>query len=45
MPRYAPGTLSDEEYLDVTAFLLEANGLLPEGLTLSADNEAAVALR
>ena len=45
MPRYAPGTLSDEEYLDVTAFLLEVNGLLPEGLTLGADNEAAVTLR
>ena len=26
MPRYRPGTMTDQEYLDVTAFLLAVNG-------------------
>ena len=45
MPRYDPGVLSEDEYLDITAFLLELNGLLPEGVTLSEANEASVTLR
>ena len=28
MPRYRPGTMADQEYLDVTAFLLAVNGRL-----------------
>ena len=44
MPRYDPGALSDQEYWDITAFLLELNGALPDDLTLTADNAASVAL-
>lgn len=45
MPRYDPGVLEPGEYVDITAFLLELNGLLPAGLTLTAENAATVSLR
>jgi mono/diheme cytochrome c family protein len=45
MPRYAPGTLSEESYWDVTAFLLELSGKLPPGLTLSPENAESIRLR
>lgn len=44
MPRYEPGRLADEKYWDITAFLLELNGALPDNLTLSQENAASVTL-
>ena len=44
MPRYEPGRLSDEEYLDITAFLLQLNNALPRDLTLAEENAAGVLL-
>lgn len=38
MPRYAPGNLSDEQYLDITAFLMVLNHALPQETRLSLDN-------
>jgi mono/diheme cytochrome c family protein len=38
MPRYEPGRLSDEEYVDITAFLLVLNDKLPTDTTLTAEN-------
>ncbi len=38
MPRYAPGTLSEEQYLDITAFLSVLNGSLAKDITLKLDN-------
>lgn len=37
MPRWDPGRLEDDAYLDVTAFVLELAGLLPAGTTLEPD--------
>lgn len=37
MPRWDPGRLDDAAYLDVTAFVLDLAGLLPEGATLEPD--------
>ena len=39
MPTQAPGSLSDEEYLDIIAFLLQANGVAsgPTALAASSD--------
>lgn len=34
MPRWDPGRLEDAAYLDVTAFVLDLAGLLPQGTTL-----------
>lgn len=45
MPRYDPGALTDAEYLDITAFLLELNGELPAGATLTEGNAAGIPLR
>lgn len=45
MPRYDPGALSDEAYLDITAFLLELNGALPAGTTLTVEDAAGIRLR
>ncbi len=42
MPRYDPGILSDEDYLDITAFLLELNGALPDDATLTEENAPAL---
>jgi mono/diheme cytochrome c family protein len=44
MPRYEPGRLSDEEYLDITAFLLALNKKLPEDTTLTVDNLTTILL-
>ena len=44
MPRYAPGTLDNSDYLAVTAFLLHVNGALPEGLELTGDNAVDISL-
>ena len=39
MPFDNPGTLSEQEYWDVIAFLLDANELLPADTVLDADAE------
>jgi mono/diheme cytochrome c family protein len=44
MPRYEPGRLSDEEYLDITAFLLALNQKLPENTVLTAENMTMILL-
>ncbi len=36
MPDDDPGSLSEREYLDAVAFILQANGLNPNGVTLNA---------
>ena len=38
MPLNAPGSLSQQQYLDVTAFILERNGLPPGDAPLSANS-------
>ena len=38
MPRYDPGALSEQDYLDITAFLLELNNKLPRNTNLTRDN-------
>jgi cytochrome c len=38
MPRYDPGVLRDQDYLDITAFLLALNNKLPQGTTLTDEN-------
>lgn len=43
MPASSPGSLPDEQYLDVTAYILERNGDL-SGEALTRDNAADVAL-
>lgn len=40
MPRHAPGSLADAEYLDITAYLLELNRALPGGAVLTEQNAA-----
>ncbi|MCA9835335.1 MAG: c-type cytochrome [Trueperaceae bacterium] len=44
MPRYEPGMLSDQEYLDITAFLVALNGDLPTGLNLDQENATTLDL-
>ncbi len=44
MPRYEPGRLSDEEYLDITAFLLALNKKLPKNTALTTENLAMILL-
>lgn len=44
MPRYEPGRLSDEEYEDITAFLLALNNQLPTDTTLTAENMTTILL-
>lgn len=44
MPRYEPGRLSDEEYLDITAFLLVLNKKLAENTTLTAERLETILL-
>ena len=44
MPRHAPGTLTNQDYWDVTAHLLELNHALPEGAILDERNAATLAL-
>lgn len=45
MPAQAPGSLSEEDYLAITAHLLQANGAAPGGRPLTARSAAAVRLR
>jgi mono/diheme cytochrome c family protein len=44
MPQNAPGSLSREQYYDVAAFILEKDGLLPAGETLTPENAANIKL-
>lgn len=45
MPWQAPGSLTDEEYWQLTAFLVSANGIDPGLQPLTVENAAAVRLR
>ena len=45
MPFNAPGSLSDEQYLQVSAFLLESNQQLPVGSQLNSSALPVVGLR
>lgn len=45
MPKSEPGTLSDEEYAQVTAYLLLLNGMPDGSLDLPADSAALGAIR
>lgn len=45
MPWHAPGSLQDDEYWQLTAFLLRANGVLPGQATLGPERAAQVHLR
>jgi cytochrome c len=38
MPRYEPGALSEQDYLDITAFLLVLNNELPNDIILNQEN-------
>jgi mono/diheme cytochrome c family protein len=44
MPQNAPGSLSQAQYYDVTAFVLDKDGLLPAGETLTPENAASIKL-
>jgi cytochrome c len=44
MPRHNPGQLSNQEYLDITAFLVALNKKLPENSPLTAENLETVLL-
>lgn len=44
MPLDAPGSLSQDQYWDVAAHLLNSTGLLPADTELSADNAESIAL-
>lgn len=41
MPADRPGKLKDQEYADIMAFLLNANGYAPSGAKMTADNVKA----
>ncbi len=45
MPANDPGTLSDNQYLDVEAFILDRNGLLPSSEPLTLGNMVNISLR
>lgn len=45
MPKSEPGTLSDEEYAQVTAYLLRLNGMPDGSLDLPADSAALGTIR
>jgi hypothetical protein len=45
MPFYAPGSLSDEQYAQLTAFLLERNGVVPAGSVFDPAAASAIVLR
>jgi cytochrome c len=38
MPKGNAGSLSNQEYFDITAYLLSRQGLLPEGQVVDADS-------
>jgi len=42
MPFYAPGSLSQTEYMQLTVFLLERNGVVPAGTSLDPSSAATV---
>jgi cytochrome c len=42
MPRYEPGKLTGQEYLDITAFLLALNDVLPEDIVLTNENGSSI---
>ncbi len=42
MPTQAPGSLSDEEYLDLIAFLLQANGVASGATALAANSDTVL---
>lgn len=42
MPLDAPGSLPEQEYWDILAWVLDENGLLPEGTELGPENAADV---
>ena len=42
MPTQAPGSLSDEEYLDLIAFLLQANGVVSGATALAANSDTVL---
>lgn len=44
MPSDAPGTLKEDEYWAVLAFVLDSNGYLPKGTRLETNNAANVQL-
>lgn len=44
MPQNAPGSLSQEQYYDVTAFILKKDGLLPAGETVTPEDAANIKL-
>jgi mono/diheme cytochrome c family protein len=44
MPSDLPGVLSEQEYLDVTAFLLELNGMNPGGVPVDPSTLADIPL-
>jgi mono/diheme cytochrome c family protein len=44
MPWQAPGLLSDDEYWQLTAFLVDANGVPLDGINLGPDNAARIRL-
>jgi hypothetical protein len=45
MPWQAPGSLTEEEYWQLTAFLVDANGIDPGFMPLNPDNAASIRLR
>ena len=45
MPFDAPGSLSDEQYLQVLTFILESNRIIPTGSQLDASSLTSIALR
>jgi len=42
MPFNAPGSLKPQQYLDLTAFLLERNSLVATGATLNVDSLSSI---
>jgi mono/diheme cytochrome c family protein len=44
MPLTAPGSLSQQQYYDVVAFILDKDGLLPAGTVLSPQNASTLTL-
>jgi hypothetical protein len=44
MPWWAPGSLTEEEAINLTAYIMRARGELPEGIVLTQSNLAALPL-
>ncbi len=45
MPWHKPGSLQDDEYWDLTAFVLDMNGISPLPAQLDAEQGATIHLR